>query len=824
VWLDRLVREITRHPGPVVLEGGERYGTLHLLAALAHEPGFAWVHVTPPDANDFVAQGNRLAEAVNLALGSTLLHQALPFRHHLEALKTHVPILGPLTIALSNAALTPFMAESLLEFHHHIHHDLHHSLCKVVIEAADVPFPLPEGCLHLTPDRLALTLDEARIINQARLDPEVLWDLWHQTGGAYHAFQQQLHQRLRLEPPLVPTPHTNLLPVGHEVRVAPEVLLDALLRAKRYTDALDLAVMSQPERVEEVVHHAGPVYQEQGLLGRLHRLLESLDEAYQCTENVLAWRLVAAASQGDLKVVLEHVQRFLAAQKAPELRARYAGVVRPTEAGFVEAARAVADDVSPLTLFQLGRLHPDLSEGARILQESVRLAEAHGRPYDVVRNSGTLGEKLLHLGRYKEASDWLEWAMRHFDRHALKDGTRHLLLMNNLSFARLLTGELVAAGAFLREATQHLEHTLPVYALLYRSTLAEYELVSGHADEALRLCEQNVHQCDRRALGLHTVPLVRTLLELGDTRRAVTEAQRALRLTEGEEPDVHLPARLAYGMALAFSRPAEATDHLRAVLNVPFMSAVDRSRALLHLLLASRHTQQNIVNLDEHRHLLQNLSPVGVRLLAGPEHAFSDVHRQLLGVHEQLHVHTLGTARVTLEGKPVPLSNQLLEVVALLALSPEGLTAEQLHDQLFGEETDTKLVSLRATVSRLRQVLPIESKPYRLGVPYVMDYLECLHLVQAGRLREALNLYRGPFLPRSDAPHMRELRGDLEEQLRQAVMVSGDAEALFLLATVIKNDLELWQASLGALHPNDPRHTVARARFQRLKREYDPLN
>lgn len=816
MWLDRLIRQITEHSGPVILEGGEAYGTLHLLDALSYEPDSIWVHITPPDANDFIAQGNRLAEAVNHTLGSTLLHQALPFSHHLEVLRTHLPILGPLTLALSNAALAPLFAEKLLR--------LNSEHCKVVIETANATFPMPGGCLHLTPQALALTLTEAQLINQDRLEPGSLGALWRRTGGAYYPFLQELHQHLRLEPPLLPTPHTPLLPAGEEVQVTPEALLEVLLRTKRYVEALDLSVMSRPERVKEVVVHAGPVYQEQGLLGRLHRLLESLDDVHQHDESVLAWRLVAAVNQGDLHPVLEHVERFVATHDAPELRARYAGVVRDADERFAHASRAVAGSVTPLTLFQLGRLNPDLPEGVRILQESVRLAEAQGRPYDVARNSGTLGEKLIYLGRYKEAADWLEWAIGQFDRHALKDGTLRLLLVNNLAFVRLLIGERVTTGAFLREATQHLEHTLPAYATLYRSTLAEYELASGNPEQSLQLCEQNVQQCERRFLGVHTVPLVRTLLELGGTRRAVSEAQRAMRLTEGEEPLLHLPARLAYGMALALSRPADALEHLMLVLDAPFMSAVDRTQAFLHLLLAAHTVQESVVDPEEYRHLFQDLSPAGMRLLAGPEHRFNHVYKQLSGRQELLHLQTLGTTRVTLEGTPVPLSNQLLEIVALLALSPEGLTAEQLHDQLFGEETDTKLVSLRAAVSRLRQELPVESKPYRLGVPSTVDYTECQQLLKAGRLREALNLYRGPFLPRSDAPYVRELRGDLEEQLRQAVIDSRDAEALFLLAELLQNDLEVWQACLSVLHANDPRHTVAKARYQRLKREYDPLN
>ncbi len=67
---------------------------------------------------------------------------------------------------------------------------------------------------------------------------------------------------------------------------------------------------------------------------------------------------------------------------------------------------------------------------------------------------------------------------------------------------------------------------------------------------------------------------------------------------------------------------------------------------------------------------------------------------------------------------------------------------------------------------------------------------------------------------------MEELRLELEETLRQAVLAQGDTESLFLLAERLREDLEVWEALLERLPQEDPRLPIARAQVARLRREY----
>lgn len=91
-----------------------------------------------------------------------------------------------------------------------------------------------------------------------------------------------------------------------------------------------------------------------------------------------------------------------------------------------------------------------------------------------------------------------------------------------------------------------------------------------------------------------------------------------------------------------------------------------------------------------------------------------------------LEIEVLGrsSARIRLQGNEVVLPPRRSEVLALLALSPDGLTARDLAFELYG--SDDALVTVRAEVSRLRRQLGglLGTKPYRLVGPVRLDLLE----------------------------------------------------------------------------------------------------
>ena len=155
-----------------------------------------------------------------------------------------------------------------------------------------------------------------------------------------------------------------------------------------------------------------------------------------------------------------------------------------------------------------------------------------------------------------------------------------------------------------------------------------------------------------------------------------------------------------------------------------------------------------------------------------------------------------------------------LELLAVLAMHPEGMTTEQLALALYGEQGKT--VTIRAQVHRVRTRLgarSVETQPYRLNVPVEADWLEVGRLVGAGKPREALRAYRGPLLPASDAPAIVEARALLEESLRRSILTTANAELLasWLAHPSGADDLAAARALVAVLPCGDPRRAAATA-------------
>jgi tetratricopeptide (TPR) repeat protein len=437
-WLETLLGRVRGHAGPAVLEADPRWGVPHLIDALGKlPPPLVWVELSPSDQDDPVAQGNKLAEAVQRALGSPLFGYAMPYRYGLGILRRHLELLSPLTLVVSHAEHSPDFAQDLLELNNH------GSLVVLHFCALPAHFALPPEALRLGPDQLRLSQAEALALSEGRLAHEEVIAQWQAAEGAYEPFMVALHQRLSLPIPLRPGPEGPRLPPGHQAAVEPDTLLKHLGQRGRWPQALELAVELLPERAPQVLGSAGPVYRERGMSGRLWQLLTRLPPEVAASEAVLYWRLSAASRLGLDEQMRQPVETYLMEHEAPELRALYALVLAPPETALSEAERAFSVAKTPLTLFAYGRqlwaADPDSS--VAILQESVALAEQGGRTYEIARNAGALAGSLMALGRYREAAHWAGWALEQFDRAGLADATQRLRIVNDWAYARILLGD-----------------------------------------------------------------------------------------------------------------------------------------------------------------------------------------------------------------------------------------------------------------------------------------------------------------------------------------------------------------------------------------------
>jgi hypothetical protein len=154
----------------------------------------------------------------------------------------------------------------------------------------------------------------------------------------------------------------------------------------------------------------------------------------------------------------------------------------------------------------------------------------------------------------------------------------------------------------------------------------------------------------------------------------------------------------------------------------------------------------------------------------------------------------------------------------ILSLNPNGCSGEALLYELYGD--GGSMSTLKATISRARGVLGIEAGPYRLDVPLYVDVVHLEELLRVGHLREALQLYKGPLLPESEAPGVRRARERIDEAVRQAVLHAGEADLALRLARKFPDDLELWEKARELTPKDDPAYPLIRARIHRIRGEW----
>jgi hypothetical protein len=164
------------------------------------------------------------------------------------------------------------------------------------------------------------------------------------------------------------------------------------------------------------------------------------------------------------------------------------------------------------------------------------------------------------------------------------------------------------------------------------------------------------------------------------------------------------------------------------------------------------------------------------------------------------------------------------EILVLLAAHPEGLSNERLAWELYGERLINP-VTLRAELSRLRQLLGrlFQSRPYRLTEPMTADFHFVTDMVRGGSIGAALRSYPGPLLPGSESPGILNLRGQLDDLVRDAVLHAGDNAMLERWATSPsgEDDLEAWESLLAGTPAGSPRHVRVATRAASLRRDVD---
>jgi hypothetical protein len=223
------------------------------------------------------------------------------------------------------------------------------------------------------------------------------------------------------------------------------------------------------------------------------------------------------------------------------------------------------------------------------------------------------------------------------------------------------------------------------------------------------------------------------------------------------------------------------------------------------------------VQLDDGREMLVERLAEGY-LLRAPRTSAPSQRRSALSLRfmgEQ-------SPRLILDGKSVPLTLRPAELLTVLALHPDGLSAERLALSLYGE--DGNPTTVRGEVLRLRGLIGahvLRTRPYRLDATVDSDFEAVRRALRAGHPQEALRASAGSLLPRSDAPEIRQLRDELDVNLRRAVLTSDDPDLLaeYCAHPSGRDDLEAHEIALALLPADDPRRSALECRCASLLAE-----
>lgn len=174
----------------------------------------------------------------------------------------------------------------------------------------------------------------------------------------------------------------------------------------------------------------------------------------------------------------------------------------------------------------------------------------------------------------------------------------------------------------------------------------------------------------------------------------------------------------------------------------------------------------------------------------------------------------LGSQEAVRDGAPLPLRPRQLEILTLLALEPEGFSPERLREALYGERPVT-VSTFKAEISHLRRALSggVATRRYALTTPVSCDAVDLMRALEGGDTAAALRHYRGPLLPRSEAPGITEWRARLEVAVREAVLASARPEHALRYGERAPYDAAVHEHALRLLGAGDARRALAAGRL-----------
>ena len=819
-WLQRVSARVIGAQSPTAVIGTREHGVNQVVAEIASSGAkVAWIQFDSFDVGDSESQGSKVADGVARALHASVVGHGLPVDYTMNVVARVCAASPPIVFAFSEVQYARETMACVRTLDSAGVRVIVFGARRSDVDPVDPRAVIPTEDLLLRDDEL-----EASCPKQLGVPQFVLREIAANSRHCFLPFLVECSTRAGLPPVIVPEPAGASIEGPGQSVVDPAQLVESLLRRGSAAEALELAIRARLPLSDTLVARGAESLTTRGLHRRLFAMLEGLGWSRRMVSaEVMKWFFSSATAINKHNDVKAEVLRFLEGREAPELRALYAAAFPGPD--LLDESRAALEALeTPLTLrihaFALSQVSSD-DRSAELLWRAMRQAEALGLRDQVMACATDLADYWIKRGGYRDAQEWSRWALSYHDQHGLRDELRRLVAVGLGSFARILSGETSGLGATLEAMDVSLSGVPTTETLI--STRADWCLLQGEVREAAKLYEVNLDSASFGQFHHAAVDLIHALVNLGSFEEARSLALRARALARGEGGVARAIAELAYGLACMNDNPEEAIDALESAQD-GLMSGIEAHKlaqasiALATLRLRRGEVREARQALQRGEQGVRELGASGWTLLGGFHPEVETARRLYRGDAAALELSFLGDELVQVDGTRVHLGVRHCELLAVLALHPKGLSAEELGEMIYGDRLN--ISSLKAAVSRLRKRIPVSSKPYLLQLPLRADFLLMERYVASNRTREALALYRGPLLPSSQSPEVIEWREHLEEMLRRSVLGTGDPDLVLQFARVVGHDLEVVEACIGLLSADDPRLPVAEAMRARIVKSW----
>lgn len=819
-WAQRVRAELFSISGVVAFHTAEECGVEYVIGGVnSKDRPLIWVAFDESDQDDEISQGARVSEACVRSLGFCPDVLGQPLHALIKQLSVSHALLGPFTLCLSGLTSARLPIGEFREL-------------AQLGSSVWLHFAIAEGWGEAVLGG-ASAADADTFLVQPSEAPEILNGFpSFYDSGAVPDEPKPLLGLLRgvvssdeLELVLRPAPGgaTLLSSSNHEFG-DPQRVAEVLLSRGRAIEAFEFLIRAECSVSETLANAAGREYSERGLFRRLWRVLSaaSIGTRWQ-SDASMRWFFAAAASENEHVKVKDEISRYLAQHEAPELRALFSAAF-PGPEFYEEASQALGAAETPTTLRVMAfaeMLQGSAQNAAVLLQRALRMSERIGDNSMVVASATDLSDLCSREGRYSDAVQWAEWAVDWYHRTGCRDELRLAVALalrgfNTMLFADDIPDRVLDIDVDMSRAG------IPTTETLW-STAAEAAFVRGdfeRAEELLRVALERSHLQQIPGVCADLVHVLRNAKNQGEANRVAAKAHAISKHSSGVQRAL---GRLAMGISLLDEDPEEASRYLDRALEqlcraheAPRIAQCAIYLALAHISCGNHEGAKLALKRGDRG--LRELGLVGWTLLGGHEGRVHEARQLLQDQTRSLELKFLGGRTVQVNGGAQDLGLRQCEVLVALASSATGVTAEQLGVRVYGDAAN--LTTVKAIVSRLRQSVDVSSRPYSLVHAVSADFLELEGLVATGRLREAVGMYRGQLLPGSEAPIVIELREHLEELIRRAVVAARDVELLIVLSDALGGDLELLEAAITCLRPQDSRMSLVRAKHAKVMRDW----